>query len=59
MLYFYLQYYAMHAAVLLKFTYYAQYAQEQELWSYYFAIYVHVCINDSLHVEDNFRKTVY
>ena len=51
----------MHAAVLLKFTYYAQYAQyaqEQELWSNYYTIYVHVCINNSLHIEDNFRKTV-
>ena len=30
-----------YAAVLLKFTYYAQhYAQEQELWSDHYAIYV-------------------
>ena len=48
----------MHAAVLLKFTYYAQYVQEQELRSNYYTIYVHVCINNSLHIEDNFRKTV-
>ena len=43
-------------AVLLKFTYYAQYyAQEQESWSEYYAIYM----NKLLLVVDNFRKTVY
>ena len=35
-----------HAAVLLKFTYYAQfYAQEQKLWSDYYANYIQVCMN--------------
>ena len=42
----YFTYYAMHAAVLLKFTYYAQYCvQEQELWSHNYTIYIKACIN--------------
>ena len=44
-----------YAAVFLKFTYYAQ---EQELWSEYYAIYIQVCMNKLLLVVDNFRKTV-
>ena len=45
--------------MLLNFTYYAQYyAQEQELWSEYYAIYVQVYINKLLLVVDNIRKTV-
>ena len=44
--------------MLLKFTYYAQYyAQEQELLSDYYVIYVQICMNNTLHVEDNFKKT--
>ena len=44
---------------VLKFTYYAQYhAQEQELWSNYYAIYIQVCMNNLLHVANSFRKTV-
>ena len=47
-----------YAAVLLIFTYYAQYyAQEQELWSDYYAIYIQVCMSNSLNVTDNLRKT--
>ena len=39
--------------VLLKFTYYAQYyAQEQELWSDYYAFYVQVCRSNLLHVAE-------
>ena len=41
--------------VLLKFTYYAQ---EQELLSGYYAIYMQFCMNNSLCVPDNFIKTV-
>ena len=53
---FYLLYYA---AVLLKFTYYAQYyAQEQELWWEYYAIYIQVSMSNSLHIPDNLRKIV-
>ena len=38
-----------YAAVLLKFTYYAQYyAQEQELY----AIHTQFCMNNSLHVAE-------
>ena len=52
MLYFYPLFYA---AVFLKFTYYAQYyAQEQELLSDYYAIYMQVGMNNSLHVADTF-----
>ena len=40
--------------MLLNFT---NYAQEQELLDYY-AIYIQVCINNSLQVADNFIKTV-
>ena len=55
----YFTYYAIHAAVLLKFTCYTQYCvQEQELWSHNYAIYIKACINNSLHVKDNFSKTV-
>ena len=43
----------MHAAVLLRFTYYAQYAQEQEVWSHYYTMYVYLIIKNSLHIEDN------
>ena len=44
-----------YAAVLLKFTYYAQfYAQEQELLSDYYAFYMQSCMRYSLHVADNF-----
>ena len=43
----------------LKFTYHAQsYAQKQELWSGYYDIYLQVCMNNLLHVVNNFRKTV-
>ena len=48
-----------YAAVLLKFTYYAQYyAEEQELLSDYYAIYIQFCMNNSPHVADNSHKTV-
>ena len=50
-----------YAAVLLKFTYYAQFnAQEQELLSDYYAFYMQSCTRYSLHVADNliFIKTV-
>ena len=41
--------------MLLKYTYYAQYyAQEQELY----AIHIRFCMNNSLHVADNFKKAV-
>ena len=46
----YFIYYAMYAAVLLQFTYYAQYCvQEQELWSYNYAIYIKACTNTIHH----------
>ena len=45
-----------YAAVLLNFTYYAQ---EQELLSDYYAIYIQVCMNNSLHVVDNFYKDCF
>ena len=51
--YFYL---LCNAAVLLNFTYYAQ---EQELLSDYYAIYIQVCMNNSLHVVDNFYKDCF
>ena len=44
-------------AVLLKFTYYAQYyAHEQELLLYYYASAIHTqfSMNNLLHVVDNF-----
>ena len=42
-----------YAAVLLKFTCYAQYyAQALESLSDYCAIYIQVCMNSSLHVAD-------
>ena len=44
-----------YAAVFLKFTYYAQ---EQELWSEYYAIYIQAYMNKLLLV-DNFRKTCF
>ena len=44
-----------YAAVLLKFTYYAQ---EQELLSDYYAFYMQFWMNNSLHVADNFIRTV-
>ena len=45
--------------MLLKFTYYAQYyVQEQELLSGYYNINLPFCMNNSLHVADNFIKTV-
>ena len=37
---------------------YNYYAQEQELLSDYVAIYVQFCMSNSLHVADNFVKTV-
>ena len=44
-----------YTVVLLKFTYYAQYyAQEQELLSDYYAIYMLSCMSSSLHVAHNF-----
>ena len=49
----------MYAAVLLKFTYYAEYCvQEQELWLHNYAIYIKACTNNSLHVKENLSKTV-
>ena len=49
-----------HYAVLLKFTYYAQfYAQEQEFLSDYYAIYIQFCMSNSLHVADNFYRLFY
>ena len=48
-----------YAAVLLTFTYYAQYyAQEQELLSDYYAFYIQFCMNNSLHVAESFIETV-
>ena len=48
-----------YAAVLLKFTYYAQYyAQEQELVSDYYAFYMQFCMSNLLNVADNFIITV-
>ena len=46
--------------MLLKFTYYVQcYAQEQELLSdYYTFICNFACMSNSLHVAENFIKTV-
>ena len=42
----------------LKITYYAQYyAQEQELLSDYYAIYIQICMKNTLHVANNFKKT--
>ena len=43
-----------YAVVLLKFTYYAQ---VQELWSEYYAIYIQVFMNKLILVIDNFRDT--
>ena len=49
-----------YAAVLLKFTYYAQYyAQEQQLLSDYYAFYMQFCMSSSLHVADNFYRLFY
>ena len=45
-----------YAAVLLKFTYHAQ---EQELLSDYYAIYMRSCMSSSLHVVDNFYKDYF
>ena len=42
--------------VLLKFTYYAQ---EQELLSDYYAIYMQFSMNNLLHVDDNFYKDCF
>ena len=45
--------------MLLKFAHYAQYyAKEQELLSDYYAIHIQFCMNNSLHLADNFYKTV-
>ena len=42
-----------------KITYYAQYyAQEQELLSDYYAFYMQFCMSNSVHVANNFIKTV-
>ena len=41
----------------LNLIHYVQYyAQEQELWSEYYAIYIKVCMNNSSHVADDFYK---
>ena len=49
-----------YAAVLLKFTHYAQYyAQEQELLSDYYAFYMQFYMSSSLHVADNFYKECF
>ena len=46
--------------MFLIFTYYAQYyAQEQELWSDYYAIYMQVCMNKLLLVVDNLGRLFY
>ena len=46
--------------MFLKFAYYAQYyAQEQELWSDYYAIYMQVCMNKLLLVVDNLGRLFY
>ena len=45
-----------YAAVLLKFTYYAQ---EQKLLSDYVASYVQSCMSNSLHVADNYIRLFY
>ena len=48
-----------YAVVLLNFTCYAQYyARIQKLWLHYFDIYIQMCMNNSLHRAENFRKTV-
>ena len=41
--------------MLLKLTYYAQ---EQELLSDYYAIYIQFCMSNSLHVTESFMKIV-
>ena len=49
-----------YAAVLLKFTYYAQYyAQEQGLSSDYICYLYTICMNNSLHVANNFYKDCF
>ena len=46
--------------MLLKITYYAQfYAQEQELLSDYYAVYMQFCMRNLLHVADNFYKDCF
>ena len=55
--YFYL---LCYAAVLLKFTYYAQYyAPEQDLLLGFYAIYMQFCISNSLHVTECFNKDCF
>ena len=45
-----------YAAVLLKFTYYAQfYAQEQELLPDYYAFYMQFCMSNSLHLRQFYK----
>ena len=41
--------------MLLKFTYYAQ---EKELLSDYYGIYIQFCMSNSLHVTESFIKAV-
>ena len=45
--------YHCYAAVLLKFTYYAQ---EQESLSDYYGIYIQFCMSNSLHVTESFIR---
>ena len=47
-----------YAAVLLKFTYCAQYDVQEEEMSDYYAFYMQFYMSNSLHVTDNSIKTV-
>ena len=49
-----------YVAVLLKFTYYAQYyAQEHELLSDHYAFYMQFCMSSSLHIADILYRLFY
>ena len=50
-----------YAAVLLKFTYHAQnYAQEQELWSEYYATYLYTKLHEQLNTcNRQFKKECF
>ena len=49
-----------YAAVLIKFTYYAQnYAQEYELCLVIITIYLQICMNKSLLIADNLERLFY
>ena len=50
-----------YAAVLIKFTYYAQnYAQENKNCAYSFiTICIQICMNDPLLISDNLERLFY